>query len=290
MQYTLQNKYYLERKMADIGKMNTLRAVRGAEFGVYLDGGDSGEILLPNKFVPENCTKGDALEVFVYGDSEDRLVATTEKPYAMAGDFALLKVHSVNDVGAFLDWGLPKHLLVPFREQKVKMEAGKSYVVFVYLDEQSKRMCASSRLDRFLKHEAGDFETGQEVDLLLVSLTDLGYNAIVNGAKWGILYHNEVFQVLRQGDRVKGYIKKLREDGKIDLSLQKQGYAGVKDVTTTILELLRARGGFIDVTDKSDPELIYELFGMSKKTYKKAIGALYKQRLITIEETGIKIV
>ncbi len=276
--------------MADIGKINTLKAVRGAEFGVYLDGGDSGEILLPNKFVPENCTKGDELEVFVYGDSEDRLVATTEKPYAMAGDFAFLKVHSVNDIGAFLDWGLPKHLLVPFREQKVKMEAGKSYVVFVYLDEQSKRMCASSRLDRFLKPEDGDFETGQEVDLLLVSLTDLGYNAIVNGAKWGILYHNEVFQVLRQGDRVKGYIKKLREDGKIDLSLQKQGYAGVKDVTTTILEIIRARGGFIDVTDKSDPELIYELFGMSKKTYKKAIGALYKHRLITIEENGIKIV
>jgi uncharacterized protein len=276
--------------MAEIGKINTLTVARESEFGVYLDGGDLGEILLPQKYVPDHSAPGDEITVFVYGDSEDRLVATTETPYAKAGEFALLKVHSVNDVGAFLDWGLSKHLLVPFREQKTKMEAGKSYVVYVYLDEQSNRMCASARLDKFLKRQDADFETGQEVDLLLVSHTDLGYNAIINGAKWGVVYHNEVFQALRQGEHVKGYIKKIREDGKIDLSLQKTGYANVEDVTTTVLEILRARGGFIDVTDKSSPEAIYELFGMSKKTYKKAIGALYKQRLITIEENGIRIV
>jgi uncharacterized protein len=276
--------------MAEIGKFNSLTVVRKSDFGVYLDGGALGEILLPQKYVPAQCAPGLVMNVFVYGDSEDRLVATTEKPYAMAGDFALLKVHSVNAVGAFLDWGLSKHLLVPFREQKIKMEAGKSYVVYVYLDELSKRMCASARLDKFLKLQEGDFETGQEVDLFLVNLTDLGYNAIINGARWGVLYHNEVFQPLRQGEHVKGYIKKLREDGKIDLSLQKQGYANVKDVTSTILELVRARGGFIDVTDKSSPDVIYELFGMSKKTYKKAIGALYKERRITIEENGIRLV
>jgi predicted RNA-binding protein (virulence factor B family) len=276
--------------MAEIGKFNALTVVRPVEFGAYLDGGELGEILLPQKYVPDGCNPGDTIDAFVYTDSEDRLVATTEKPRATAGEFAFLKVHSVTTVGAFLDWGLSKHLLVPFREQKIKMEQGKSYVVYVYLDTQSKRMCASTRLDKFLSLKEGDFVTGQEVDLLLVNYTELGYNAIINGARWGILYHNEVFQALRQGEHVKGYIKKIREDGKIDLSLQKQGYAGVQDVTTTIMELLRARGGFIDVTDKSSPDVIYELFGMSKKTYKKAIGALYKQRLITIEENGIKLV
>jgi hypothetical protein len=276
--------------MAAIGKVNTLKAVRKADFGVYLDGGELGEILLPQKYVPDTLAIGGEIDVFVYGDSEDRLVATTEKPYAMAGEFALLKVHSVNDFGAFLDWGLSKHLLVPFREQKIKMEAGKSYVVAVYVDEHTNRMCGSARLEKFLRRDDSIFETGQEVDLLLVSHTDLGYNAIVNGARWGVLYHNEVFQALRQGEHVKGYIKKLRDDGKIDLSLQKQGYANVQDVTTTIVEIIRARGGFVDVTDKSSPEVIYELFGMSKKTYKKAVGALYKQRLITIEDDGIRLV
>jgi uncharacterized protein len=276
--------------MADIGKFNTLAMVRAVEFGVYLDGGESGEILLPKKYVPDRFAVGDEIEVFVYGDSEDRLVATTEQPYAKAGDFALLKVHSVNDVGAFLDWGLSKHLLVPFREQKIKMEAGKSYVVCVYVDEQTNRMCGSARLDRFLNNPDVEFVRGQEVDLLLVSHTDLGYNAIIDGARWGVLYNNEVFQELRQGDHVKGYIRKLREDGKIDLSLQKQGYSNVADVTTTIVEILRARGGFINVTDKSTPDVIYEIFGMSKKTYKKAVGSLYKDRLITLEENGIRLV
>ncbi|HLP18279.1 MAG TPA: S1-like domain-containing RNA-binding protein [Bacteroidota bacterium] len=276
--------------MTAIGQFNTLSVLRAVEFGVYLDGGELGEILLPQKYVPEGCKPGDTIEGFIYTDSEDRLVATTERPRAKAGEFAFLKVHSVTSVGAFLDWGLSKHLLVPFREQKVKMEQGKSYVVYVYVDEHSRRMCASSRLDKFLARHEGDFETGQEVDLLLVSQSELGFNAIINGARWGILYHNEVFQLLRQGQHVTGYIKKLREDGKIDLSLQKQGYAAVQDVTSSILAMLRARGGFIDITDKSSPDDIYELFGMSKKTYKKAIGALYKQRLITIEDNGIRLV
>jgi uncharacterized protein len=276
--------------MAEIGKINALKVVRRAEFGVYLDGGDLGEILLPQKYVAPETQPGDEITVFIYTDSEDRLVATTENPKAKAGEFALMKVHSVTAVGAFLDWGLSKHLLVPFREQKTKMEQGKSYVVYVYVDEQTKRMCASARLDKFLAHKEGDFGTGQEVDLLLVSRTELGYNAIVDGARWGVLYHNEVFQMLRQGSHVRGYIKKIREDGKIDLTLQKQGYAAVGDVTEKVLGLLRAHGGFIGMTDKSAPDDIYELFGMSKKTFKKAIGALYKNRLITIEENGIRIV
>ncbi|MGE5314338.1 MAG: S1 RNA-binding domain-containing protein [Acidobacteriota bacterium] len=276
--------------MAELGKYNTLKITRPSDFGMYLDGGTLGEILLPQKYVPKDCRPGDMIDVFVYADSEDRFVATTERPAATAGEFALLKVHSVTGIGAFLDWGLSKHLLVPFREQKIRMEEGKSYVVCVYVDEHTRRMCGSSRLDKFLAQKEADFETGQEVDLLLVSRSDLGFNAIVDGARWGVLYHNEVFQILRQGQHVKGYIKKVRSDGKLDLSLQKQGYEAVQDVTEKILAILRARGGFVDVTDKSSPDDIYELFGMSKKTYKKAIGSLYKQRRVVLEENGIRLV
>ena len=274
--------------MVEIGKLNKLRVVKRVDFGIYLDGEDFGEILLPRRYVPENCEIDDIIEVFVYFDSEDRIIATTEKPYATVGQFALLKVISVNSVGAFIDWGLPKDLLVPFREQKQKMEEGKSYVVFIYLDK-SKRIVASSKLDKFLDTMPINFQEGQEVELLVCCQTDLGYKAIINGCHGGILYKNEVFQILEKGQQIKGFIKKVRDDKKIDLCLHKPGYEKVGDLSERIIDTLKKRDGFISVGDKSSPKIIYDMFGVSKKTYKKAIGVLYKKRLITFEDNGIKL-
>lgn len=274
--------------MADIGVLNNLRVVKEVDFGVYLDGGEHGEILLPRRYVPENCKVDDIIKVFIYLDSEDRLIATTERPYAMVGDFALLKVVAVESAGAFLDWGLPKDLLVPFSEQSPIMEEGKSYVVRVYVDK-SNRIAGTTRLDRYLDNDTGNFHVSQKVELLICNQTDIGYKAIVNGTHWGVLYYNEVFQSLKSGQKTKGYIKKVRDDNKIDLSLQKLGYEKVDDITETILGVLKEQGGFISVSDKSTPETIHKLFGVSKKTYKKAIGAIYRKRLITIENNGIKL-
>ncbi|GAX61305.1 nucleic acid binding protein [Candidatus Scalindua japonica] len=276
--------------MAKIGVFNNLRVVKEVAFGVYLDGGEHEEILLPNRYVPDNCKVGDNIRVFIYLDSEDRFIATTERPYAMVGDFALLKVVAVESVGAFLDWGLPKDLLVPFSEQFPIMEKGKSYIVKIYVDKKSNRIAATTRLDRYLDNIPGNFNAGQEVELLICNQTDIGYKAIINGTHWGVLYSNEVFQTLKSGQKIKGYIKKVRDDNKIDLSLHKPGYEKVDDVTETILTVLKEQGGYIPVTDKSSPETIYKLFGVSKKTYKKAIGAIYKKKLITIENDGIKLI
>ena len=276
--------------MAKIGVLNNLRVVKEVDFGVYLDGGEHEEILLPRRYVPENCKVDDNIEVFIYLDSEDRFIATTERPYAMVGDFALLKVVSVDSVGVFLDWGLLKDLMVPFREQSPNMEKGKSYIVRVYVDKKSNRIAATTRLDRYLDNEPGNFHIGQEVELLICNQTDIGYKAIINGTHWGVLYSNEVFKPLKSGQKIKGYIKKVRDDNKIDLSLHKTGYEKVDDVTETILTVLKKKGGFLSVTDKSSPETIYKLFGVSKKTYKKAIGAVYKKKLITIENDGIKLI
>ena len=276
--------------MAEIGVLNNLRVVKEVDFGVYLDGGEHGEILLPRRYVPANCKVDDKIRVFIYLDSEDRLIATTEGPYAMAGDFALLKVVAVNSAGAFLDWGLPKDLLVPFSEQRPLMEKGKSYIVRVYVDKQSNRIVATTRLDKYLDNDPGNFHAGQEVKLLICNQTDIGYKAIINGTHWGVLYSNEVFQSLKRGQKTKGYIKKVRDDNKIDLCLQKPGYEKVGDVTETILNVLKKKGGFLPVTDKSSPEIIYKLFGVSKKTYKKAICAIYRKRLVTIENNGIKLI
>jgi uncharacterized protein len=208
----------------------------------------------------------------------------------MAGDFALLKVVAVNSVGAFLDWGLSKDLLVPFSEQRPLMEKGKSYIVRIYIDKQSNRITATTRLDRYLDNTPGNFHAGQEVKLLICNQTDIGYKAIINGTHWGVLYSNEVFQPLKRGQKTEGYIKKVRDDNKIDLSLHKPGYKKVGDVTETILNVLKKKDGFLPVTDKSSPEIIYKLFGVSKNTYKKAIGAIYRKRLITIENNGIKLI
>jgi predicted RNA-binding protein (virulence factor B family) len=275
--------------MAEIGKINNLKIVKEVDFGIYLDGGEHGEILLPSRYVPENCKVDEFLSVFIYLDSEDRFIATTEKPYAMVGDFALLKVVSVGSVGVFLDWGLPKDLMVPFREQSPNMEEGKSYMVKIYVDKKSNRIAATTRLDRYLDNEPACFQAGEEVELLICNQTDIGYKAIINNTYWGVLYSNEVFQPLKSGQVTKGYIKKVRDDTKIDLSLHKPGYEKVDEVTETILNVLKQKGGFLPVTDKSSPETIYKLFGVSKKTYKKAIGAIYKKKLITIESDGIKM-
>ena len=276
--------------MAEIGVFNNLRVIKEVDFGVYLDGGEHEEILLPRRYVPENCNVNDNIRVFIYLDSEDRFIATTETPYAMVGDFALLKVVAVESVGAFLDWGLLKDLLVPFGEQSPTMEIGKSYIVRIYVDKQSNRIAATTRLDRYLDNDPGNFHAGQEVELLICNQTDIGYKAIINGTHWGVLYSNEVFQPLKSGHKAKGYIKKVREDNKIDLSLHKPGYERIDDITETILNVLKKQGGFISVTDKSSPETINKLFGVSKKTYKKAIGAIYRKRLITIENDGIRLI
>lgn len=276
--------------MGGLGKMNTLAVVKAVDAGVYLDGGELGEILLPKRYVPKGCKPGDQLEVFLMRDSEDRLLATTQKPYALADEFACLRVVSVTGIGAFLDWGLPKDLLVPFREQRVKMREGESYVVRVYHDRVSDRMVATSKLDKFLDRAPAEYSAGELVELLVVQKTDLGYKAIVNGAHWGVLFQNEVFDPLRRGQRVSGFIKQVRSDGKIDLCLHKPGYEKVTDLTDVILDYLKGQGGFMPVTDKNPPEEIYALFGVSKKTYKMAIGALYKKRLITFENGGTKLV
>lgn len=276
--------------MADIGKLNKLRVVKEVDFGIYLDGGIHGEILMPKRYVPEDCKPEDIIDAFVYMDSADRIICTTEKPYAMVDEFALLTVVSVNQVGAFLDWGLMKDLLVPFSEQTVKMEEGNAYMVYIYLDNESRRIVASAKLDQFLDNKPSEFEPGEAVDLIICSKTEIGYKAIVNNTWWGILYGNEVFQHLNKGQHVKGYIKKVREDDKIDLSLFKPHYAKVDEISDIVFERIEERGGYLEVTDKSSPETIYDVFGVSKKAYKIAVGKLYKQKVIALEKNGVRII
>ena len=275
--------------MAEIGKINTMRINRAVDFGVYLDGGEEGEILMPKKYIPEGKKIGDEVEAFVYMDSEDRPVATTEKPLVQVGQFGALKVLEVNELGAFADWGVLKDLLIPYAEQRENLEEGQSIVVYVYLDKVSRRIVGSAKVEKFLDTFALDVEEGDEVDLMVFGKTPLGYKAIVNGLHTGVLYKNEVFKPLRIGDQMKGFIKKIREDEKIDLSLSKVSFEQSKDLTSIIIAKLKENGGFLRVTDKSNPDVIYQLFGESKKTFKKAVGHLYKQRLIVIEQEGIRL-
>lgn len=275
--------------MVKIGSINRLIIKRKREYGAHLDGGESGDILLPKKYIPEKCKPGDDIEVFVYGDKEERLRATTQKPYVTVGHFARLRVVSNTSSGAYLDWGLQKDLFVPKREQQAKMEQGKSYVVFVFLDKKANRITASSKLDKFLDLQPPDYIEGEEVNLFIYDKTDLGYKTIVNNSNQGLIYKNEVFQKLHIGQQLKGYIKTIREDLKIDIGLQRPGYKNINNISKGILEKIKNLGGSIAVTDKSRPEDIYSMFGVSKKTYKKAIGALYKKRLITINAKGIKL-
>lgn len=275
--------------MVKIGKISTLEVLKFAEQGAYLDGGPYGEILLPRRYVADELVEGDDVDVFIYYDSEDRIVASTDIPYAMVDEFAYLKVAAVTSVGSFLDWGLPKDLLVPFREQTVKMEQGKSYLVRIYVDDKTGRIAASAKFNKFLNKEKPELKEGDKVDLLIAGKTDLGYNAIINQEYIGMLYFNEVFRPIMAGDKTEGYIKKIRDDGKIDLSLEKQGYAKVDPVSEAILEKLKSAGGYLKVSDKTDPAVISSMLGISKKTFKKAIGALYRDKLITIEDEGIRL-
>ena len=274
--------------MANIGKLNTLTVMREAEQGLYLDGDNLGDILIPKRYVPAGTEVDSEIEVFIYTDSEDRIIATTEKPYAMVGQFGAMKVVHVNKFGAFLDWGLMKDLFVPFREQKMKMLEGNTYVVFVYLDLDSDRIAGSAKLDQFLDETPPPFEQGEEVEIIIAQKTDLGFKVIINETHWGLIFKNEIFGNIRIGDKRKAYIKNLREDDKIDVSLQKEGYDRIDSVSKTILQKIEDEGGYLALTDKSSPEEISSNFGISKKAFKKAIGALYKQRLIELDAQGIR--
>lgn len=275
--------------MISIGKTYELDVVKAVEFGFYLDAENLGEVLLPLKYAPSDLVEGDSIEVFLYLDSEDRPVATTLKPKAKVGEFAYLNVVDNSKVGAFLDMGLEKDVLVPFAEQHRPMEVGHSYLVFLYLGEFDNRIIASSKIDKFLDDEKPhDFKPQQAVDLIIANSTDLGYKAIINHSHWGVLYKNEVHQRLSFGQYKKGFIKYVRPDGKIDLSLQ--GGQETRDkYAKIILNYLRKQNGFAPVHDKSDPQLISDIFGMSKAAFKKAIGGLYKQRIISIEKDGIHL-
>ncbi len=268
---------------------NTLKVVRKVDFGVYLDGGIDGEVLMPQRYVPKGIQIGDEVEVFVYLDQEERIVATTEKPLALVGDFAYLEVAWVNEYGAFLKWGLMKDLFCPFREQKQRMQTGNKYIVYVLIDEESYRVMASAKVDRFLSTDIPPYNIGDEVDLLVWQKTDLGFKVIVDNKYGGLIYDNQVFRPLHTGDKVKGYISLVRGDGKIDVALQPMGHKHTEDFAETLLLWLEEHGGKCDLGDKSDAEDIRERFQVSKKTYKRAIGDLYKRRLITITDTGIKL-
>ncbi len=273
--------------MVEIGKYNTLTVVKIVDFGVYLDGGERGEILMPKEYVPTNCSPDDEVEVFVYFDSEDRIVATTEIPAIQVGEFAFLKVVAVSKVGAFLGWGLRKDLFVPFREQRDPMVEGKSYLVYAYVDKASDRIVASTKIEKFLDQVFPDYEPGEEVEVLIARKTDLGYAVIVNHAHWGLVYDNEIFRPLKIGQKLRGYIKTVREDEKIDVSLQPAGYGKIEGLAGMILEKLKDYGGVLDLSDKSEPAEIYRVFGCSKKNYKKALGTLLKQGIIEIKDTEV---
>jgi predicted RNA-binding protein (virulence factor B family) len=276
--------------MIKTGEINTLKVVRRAEQGYYLEDEEENDVLLPNNTAPEGLQFGDMIEVFIYRDSDDRIIATTEKPLAMTGEFACLEVVGTSQIGAFLDWGLAKDLFVPFREQKSRMQDGRNYIVYVYLDNDSDRVVASSKIERFLNKLPQNYVSGQSVDLTIYEETELGFKAIINKTHTGILYENEVFQALRIGQEVKGFIKKIREDGKIDLSLQRPGQEKADSVQEALLQKLQEKGGFLPVNDHTQPEVIYAMFGFSKKNFKKAAGALYKKKIISIENEGIRLV
>ena len=276
-------------RMADLGRYNTLPILRRTDFGVFLDGGDLGDILLPRKYVTDSMQVGEQLKVFLYNDSEDRLIATTLEPHAQVGECAYLKVVSTNHYGAFLDWGLPKDLLVPFSEQQQKLQEGYSYTVFLFVDTETQRIAASTRLEDWLAIDARHFKPRQAVELLIYGKSDLGFKAVVDGTHLGQLYTNEIFRPLHYGERLKGYIKQLRPDGRIDLMLQLPSHIERDQLSEAIIEHLQKNDGVTQLTDKSPPDDIYQAFGVSKSNYKKALGKLYRERLITIDKHQITL-
>lgn len=289
-----------------LGRYNKLKVVRKAykhtgakigekeEFGIFLDGGDDGEILMPEKYVPEGTEVGDEIESFIYLDQEERPIATTEKPLAQAGDFAYLECSWVNKYGAFLSWGVTKDLFCPFREQKRKMEVGESYIVHVYVDDASYRLVASAKIDKFLGNiadaDSSVYHHGTKVNLLVWQKTDLGFKVIIDNKYGGLIYDDQIFDYVHTGDRVTGYIDNIRPDGKIDCTLQPTGMRQTEDFAKTLLSYLKDNGGVCNMGDKSDAEEIKRAFHVSKKVFKRAIGDLYKRRLITVEPTRIQLI
>lgn len=277
--------------MIKLGKYNELEIAREVEFGIYMTDGEGVEILMPQKYVPANAKVGDKLRCFVYQDSEARLIATTEHPYAQVGEFASLQINSVNQVGAFADWGTSKELLIPHREQPKEMEEGRRYIVYIYVDEISGRIVGTARVDKYLDNVPAPYEKNEEVDILIWKPTPLGYKVIINNNHSGLIYRNQIFKPVHIGEHLRAWVKDVREDEKIDLSLQPMGYRNVIDgAEAQVLRALHLRGGFLSLTDKSDPAEIAEVLEMSKKNFKKAVGALYKEKRIAIEEEGIRLV
>lgn len=290
--------------MIHLGDYNTLRVVKYAvrenphayggkeTFGVYLDGGKEGDILMPQKYVPEGIKVGDEVRCFLYLDQDERLIATTETPLAKVGDFAYLKCTWVNEYGAFLDWGVMKDLFCPFREQKRKMEIGESYIVYIHIDEDSYRIVATAKVDKYLSNVSSDashLRAGKDVSLIIQQKTDLGFKVIVDNKYQGLIYRNQIFKHVHTGDRLTGYIEKVRPDGKLDISLQPLGRQQTLDFAETLLQWLKDNGGHCPLGDKSDAEDIKRQFEVSKKAFKRAVGDLYKRRLITIGDDGITL-
>jgi len=275
--------------LIEIGKYNDLEILRETSVGLYLGEPDGEDVLLPNKYCPEQYEVGQSLRVFVYPDNEGRKIATTLIPKVLVNEFAFLQVKAVEKVGAFLDWGLDKDLLVPFREQRQRMEKGRWYIVYMYIDEKTDRLVATNKIEQRLDNTALEVSEGDEVELLVMQKTDLGYSAIIENRYKGLIYENEIFRELNIGEQVTGYIKSIRDDNKIDLSLQPQGYKQARDPhTELILRKLMENGGSLPYHDKSPPEEIYEGLGISKKAFKRAVGALYKERKIEISGKGIR--
>ncbi|EIA1556628.1 CvfB family protein [Vibrio parahaemolyticus] len=276
--------------MIKIGQINSLEVIKKADFGVFLDGDDYGSVLLPNKHVPEGTELGDHIEVFLYFDSESQLAATIDKPVAQVGEWGLMKIEGINQTGAFVNWGIKeKDLLIPFSEQRARFTAGQNILVYVYTDKASGRIVGTTKFNKWLDKTPANYEVNEEVDLIIAERSQLGYKAIVNGKHWGMIFPSDVFGKLFIGKKLKGYIKQVREDGKIDLSLQKVGVAKMDDLSSKIIDLLEKKGGFLPLNDKSSPEAIFDAFRTSKGTYKKTIGGLYKQGKIVIEKDGIRL-
>ncbi len=275
--------------MVKLGHHNRLRIVKRTDIGIFLDGDDFGEILLPRKYVLDTMQPGNEIEVFLYNDSEDRIVATTLKPRAQVGDCAYLKVVSTSKFGAFLDWGLPKDLLVPFSEQQKPMQKGYSYTAYLFVDDSTERIAASTRLEDYLSLDGSEFKPRQAVDCLIYGKSDLGFKAVINGSHLGQFYNNEIFQPLHYGEHISAYIKQIREDGRIDLMLQLPSHLGRDQLGEAIISHLQQNQGVSTLTDKSPPDDIYRAFGVSKANYKKALGRLYKQRTIAIEKHQITL-
>lgn len=274
--------------MIEIGRFNTLTIKSYNGMQLHLNGGEYGDILLTDKQVPRDAKVGDALDVFIYTGSDSEILATCKKPFVQMDGVAWLKVISVNQAGAFLDWGIAKDLLVPFAEQDYELEVGDYCLAKVYMDEQH-RIAASTELNNFILDEVSYLKEGDKVSLIIAKKTDLGFKAVVDDAFWGVLYYNEVFQPLKEGQKLTGYIKKIREDRKVDLSLNKTGYTHVAPVTEQIITRLEENNGHLDLSDKSSPEAINAAFGVSKKVFKHAIGVLYKERRITLTKTSITL-